>query len=223
MCEAGDVTCPVCRQRKAKRACPALGQTICTVCCGTKRLVEISCPSDCVHLAAAREHPAAVVRRQQERDVALLMPALRHLTERQHQLFFLFHSVVARHTPEGFARLNDDDVAQAAGAVAATLETASRGVIFEQAAESPVAQRLANELKAMLEEVRQHGTKVYDGEAALALRAIEAGARDTRTRAQGETTAYLSLMSRLLQANIAAQPATQRPEAAGPAGSIVLP
>ena len=223
MCEAEDVTCPVCRQRKPRRACPALGQTICTVCCGTKRLVEISCPSECAHLAAAREHPAAVVRRQQERDVALLMPALRHLTERQHQLFFLFHSVVARHTPEGFARLNDDDVAQAAGAVAATLETAARGVIFEQAAESPVAQRLVNELKAMLEEVRQHGTTVYDGEAALALRAIEAGARDTRTRTEGGTTAYLSLMNRLLQANIAAQPAARRPEAAGPAGSIVLP
>ena len=124
------------------------------MCCGTKRLIEISCPSDCVHLVAAREHPAAVVRRQQELDVALLMPTLQGLTERQHQLFFLFHSVIARHTPEGFARLNDDDVAQAAGAAAATLETASRGVIYEHAAESPTARRLGSELTAMLEEVR---------------------------------------------------------------------
>lgn len=214
------MTCPVCRQRKARRACPALGQTICTVCCGTKRLVEIDCPADCVHLAAAREHPAAAVKRQQEQDVALLMPTLRHLTERQHQLFFLFHSVIARHTPEGFARLNDDDVAQAAGAVAATLETASRGVIYEHAADSPVAQRLGHELRAMLEDVRQHGTTVYDGEAALAVRAIEAGARETRTRTDGSPTAYLSLMNRLLQVNKAA--ATAETPAA-PASSIVLP
>ena len=35
------MACPVCGQRKARRECPALGQTICTVCCATKRLVEI--------------------------------------------------------------------------------------------------------------------------------------------------------------------------------------
>ena len=216
------MTCPVCNRRKPRRACPAIGQSICTVCCGTKRLIEISCPSDCVHLAAAREHPAAVVRRQQELDVALLMPTLHGLTERQHQLFFLFHSVIARHTPEGFARLNDDDVAQAAGAAAATLETASRGVIYEHPAESPTARRLGSELTAMLEEVRQHGTTVYDGEAALALRAIEAGARETRQRSGGGTTAYLSLMGRLLQVNKAGQAAAEG-QPASPARSIVLP
>src|SRR5688572_3913875 len=173
--------CPLCRTRKARRACPALGQTICTVCCGTKRLIEISCPSDCAHLAAAREHPAAIIRRRQEHDVALLMPTIRHFTERQQQLFFLFHAVIARHAPEGFARLNDDDIAQAAAAEAATLETAARGVIYEHAAESPVAQRLGAEFKTMLDEVRQHGSTIYDREAAIALRAIEAGARETRT------------------------------------------
>lgn len=223
MCEAEDVACPVCDHRKARRACPALGQTICTVCCGTKRLVAINCPADCAHLAVAREHPAAVVRRQQERDVALLMPALRHLTERQHQLFFLFHSVIARHTPEGFARLTDDDVAQAAGTLAATIETASKGVIYEHAAESPAAQRLAAEFKALLEDVRSHGTTVYDGEAALALRAMEAGARDTRVRADGSPTAYLSLMGRLLQVNRTAAGARSAGMGTGPTSSIVLP
>ena len=93
-----DVACPVCNSRKARRACPALGQTICPVCCATKRLVEINCPSDCPHLTAAREHPAAVVKRQQERDVAVLMPTIRELTERQYQLFFLFQTAIARHT-----------------------------------------------------------------------------------------------------------------------------
>ena len=39
------------------------------MCCGTKRLAEIRCPSDCTYLVSAREHPAAVVRRQQETGV----------------------------------------------------------------------------------------------------------------------------------------------------------
>ena len=168
-----DMACPVCAQRKARRACPALGQTICTVCCATKRLVEINCPPDCAHLAATREHPATVVKRQQEQDVALLLPTLRELTERQHQLFFLLQTAIARHIPEGFARLSDDDVADAAGALASTFETAARGVIYEHAPESPVARRLAADLKAMLEEMRTQGAKVYEHETAVVLRAIE--------------------------------------------------
>lgn len=218
------MVCPVCDQRKARRACPALGQTICTVCCGTKRLVEINCPGDCPHLNAAREHPAAVVKRQQERDVALLLPTIQHLTERQHQLFFLFHGVIARHTPAGFARLNDEDVAEAAGVAAATLETAARGVIYEHAAQSPVAQRLAREFGGLLEEMRTHGATVYDREAAIVLRAIEQGARDTGKVAGGDTAAYIALTGRLLQVNrAAAVEAPAEPSEPPRQGTIVLP
>ena len=214
------MACPVCNQRKARRECPALAQTICTVCCATKRLVEINCPPDCLHLTAAREHPAASVKRQQERDVAMLLPTLRELTERQHQLFFLCQTAIARHTPEGFARLNDDDVADAAGALAATFETAARGVIYEHAPASSTAQRLAHDLRTMLEEMRKQGAKVYDHEIAVVLRAIESGARDVRKRSDGAANAYLALMGRLLQVNRLAR--TESPQEA-PASSIVLP
>lgn len=221
------MACPVCNQRKARRACPALGQTICTVCCATKRLVEINCPPDCAHLAAAREHPAAVVKRQQEQDVALLLPAIRDLTERQHQLFFLFHTAIARHTPDGFGRLNDDDVAGAAGALAATFETAARGVIYEHAPESPVAARLAAELRTMLEEMQKQGAKVYDHETAVVLRAIERGAREVRTQLGGAQDAYLLLVGRLLHVNRMARTGNQPAAPASPEtrsnSSIVLP
>ena len=200
------MSCPVCESRKPRRACPALHQTICAVCCGTKRLVEIQCPDDCAYLTSAREHPAAVVKRQQEHDVAVLLPTLHGLTERQHQLFFLFQSLIASHTPEGFARLVDDDVAEAAASVAATLETAARGVIYEHAAQSRPAQRLAGEMTAMLAEMRQQGAAVYDREAAVVLRAIEKGARETRKVEPGDAS-YLTLMGRLLQRNRAAAPA----------------
>ena len=200
------MSCPLCRSRKERRACPALGQTICPVCCGTKRLTEIACPDDCVYLTSAREHPAAVIKKQQEHDVAILMPTLQGLTERQYQLFFLFQTAVARHAPEGFTRLVDDDVAEAAAAVAATLETAARGVIYDHAAQSLPAQRLAADLKTMLAEMRQHGAAVYDREAAIALRAIEKGAREIGKLEPGGTS-YLTLMARLLQRNRATTPA----------------
>ena len=189
------MTCPSCGQRKARRSCPALNAQICAICCGTKRLTEIACPPDCTYLAAAREHPAAVVRREQERDVAILLPTIRHLTERQYQLFFLFHSVIARHTPEGFARLHDGDVADAVGALAATLETVSRRVIYEHQAQTIPGRRLVGDLKQLLDEIEKEGARVFDHEAAVTLRAIEAGARI----GDGAATAYLDLMRRLLQ------------------------
>ena len=197
---------------------------ICPVCCGTKRLVEIKCPSDCVYLAASREHPAAVVRRQQEEDVAALLPSMSGLTERQHQLFFLFQSVIARSRPDGLARLTDEDVAEAASACAATIETAAKGVLYEHSPATLPAQKLAVEFRALLAQVREHGATVYDREAAIALRAIERGAR-TLTR-PGEPTAYLSLMGRLLQVNQAAEPeagGSAEAPAAGRTGSIIIP
>jgi hypothetical protein len=210
------MTCPVCNRAPARRACPALAQTICPVCCGTKRLVEISCPSDCAYLTAAQRHPAAVVQRQQARDVAALMPTLRHLTERQHQLFFLLQTVIARHQPEGFVRLLDADVAEGAGSVARTLETAARGVIYEQPAGSRVGAALAAELKQMVEHVRQQGAPVGDLEAAAVLRAIEQGAR----RPEGEgSTAYLELMARLLHVRRPAGDASPQ----SPATTLILP
>jgi hypothetical protein len=156
------------------------------------------------------------VKRQQEHDVAILLPTLHGLSERQHQLFFLFQSLIARHTPEGFARLVDDDVAEAASAVAATLETADRGVIYDHPAQSLLAQRLATEMKTMLAEMRQQGAKVYDREAAMVLRAIEKGARETRNTEGGDTS-YLTLMARLLQRNRAAAPAPAQPS------SLIIP
>jgi len=174
-----------------------------------------------VHLASAREHPAATVRRQQERDVAALLPTIRHLTERQQQLFFLFQSAIVRHVPDGFGRLNDDDVADATEAAAKTLETTAKGVLYDHPAQSPVAQRLAGELKALIERVREEGTRVYDGEAAITLRAIETGAREVRKALpDGGSTAYLDLVRRLLQANSVEQRAA---EEAKPESRLILP
>jgi hypothetical protein len=215
------MTCPSCRQRKGRRACPALSQTICTVCCATKRLVEIDCPDDCPHLAAAREHPAAQVKRQQERDVAVLLPSIRHLTERQHQLFFLFHSAIARHTPQGFSRLVDEDIEQAAGAVAATLETAARGVIYEHTASSMPGQRLAADLTALVGQIRSQGATVSDAEAAIALRAIEHGAREAKKTGGGTDFSYVSLIARLLQVRRAQGAGPQ--ESTKPASPLILP
>jgi hypothetical protein len=90
------VICPLCGVRRARRGCPALGKQICAVCCGTKRLVEIQCPSDCPWLASAREHPPAVAVRQQQRDFGVMLEGMRDFSRRQSQLFILVTTFLVR-------------------------------------------------------------------------------------------------------------------------------
>ena len=152
----------------------------------------------------------------------MLLPSIRHLNERQYQLFFLFHTAIARHVPQGFSRLVDEDIEQAAGAVAATLETAARGVIYEHAAASLPAQHLATDLTALLGQIREQGGSVSDAEAAIALRAIEQGARDAKKAGDGSDTSYASLIARLLQVR-RAQQGTASKEPAKAASSLIVP
>ncbi|MBI2828702.1 MAG: hypothetical protein HYX77_05465 [Acidobacteria bacterium] len=158
------------------------------------------------------------MRRRQERDVSRLLPTIRHLTERQYQLFFLFHTVIARHKPQGLTRLVDSDIAEAAAALAATLETAARGVIYEQMPPAPPAQALSAEMKTMLARMREQGAAVYDRETAIVLRAIEQGAREVKAPDEGDA-AYVDLIARLLQVNAA----RHAPAEAAPARALILP
>jgi hypothetical protein len=105
--------------------------------------------------------------------------------------------------------------------VAATLETAARGVIYEHSASSLPAQRLATDLTALLAQIREQDGTVSDAEAAIALRAIEQGARDAKKTGDGTETSYASLIARLLQVRRAQ--ATGSKEPAKPASSLIVP
>jgi hypothetical protein len=211
------VTCSLCSRRPAKRACPALGRDICPTCCATKRLNEIRCPADCVYLDAAQKHPAAVVRRQQEHDISVVIGALgQRPTEMQLQLFFLLGSLIRGHRPEGLATLGDADVADAAAAMAATLEAAGRGVIAELAAGNAVSEGLRRKIDGFLAEVGKGGGSRFGRDAAEVLRAIERGARHEAPGVGTEVNAYLSLLGRIL-------PPAPEQAAAKPASSLIIP
>lgn len=215
------MTCPLCSTRPGKRRCPALNQTICAVCCGTKRLVEIRCPDDCVYLASSRRHPAAAVQRQHELDVALLLPAMSGFTERQSRFFFLFQSISLRHPSDALRPVVDADIAEAASATAATLETAARGLIYERAPASLTAQELSAAFGRAFEEIVEQvkGPRTpLERDAARALRGLEEAARRVGPLCGDARTGFIALMRRVL----GAQHSHDGPPAA-PAPSIILP
>jgi hypothetical protein len=198
------VICPLCKKRPAKRACPALRHDICTVCCATKRLAEIHCTEDCRYLESAQRHPAAVIKRQIDADVTVLMATIGPLSEPQLQLFFLLQSMVLSYKPEtlsaiSVAPLTDADVALAAGALASSLETASKGLIFEESTGSVVAEGLRRALKAVIDEVTKNGGSRVQSEVAFVLRGLERGARHEGGHIPPGETSYLEIVARVFQ------------------------
>jgi hypothetical protein len=193
------MVCPLCSQRKTRRACPALGHQICAVCCGTKRLTEIRCPSDCAYLATAREHPPAALVRQQQRDFGLFVHFTRDFNERQSQLFLMACTFLARYEPPALHQVLDDDIGAAAGALASTFETAARGVIYEHRPASPPAERIAAGLKPLLLEAGQHGGTAFERDAAVVLRRLEDAVRELHAIAPDERRGFLDLVGRIIR------------------------
>jgi hypothetical protein len=215
--------CPLCGQRRARRACPAVGATICAVCCGTKRLREIACPADCGYLSAAREHPAAVVQRRQEQDARFYAPIVGELSEPQYRLLLLFQAVSLKVAEGAMPPLRDDDVADAANAVASTLETAEKGILYEHRAGSLPARLLADELSAAIDEVSrsERRPRTLKPDAVAALRRLRQGALDAASAMPGDDPpVFLGLMRRMMAA---VAETTPRADAPAPPQRIIIP
>ena len=198
------MSCPLCNTRRPKRSCPALGRQICAVCCGTKRLTEISCPPTCSYLSAAKAHPPAIAQRRQERDLKFLLPMLTELTEPQYRLLLFFQGITLKHSESALPPLGDEDVADAAGTAAATLETAGKGIIYQHQAASIPAQRLSDAMMAAVQELRTHAGSSYaalERDAAGALRQLARGASEAgRALAGDEPPVFLKLIGRIMAA-----------------------
>lgn len=156
------------------------------------------------------------------------LAALVHeLSEPQQRLTAALFGYLAGDRPHALG-LVDADLERAARALAQTCETASRGIVYEHAADTAAAQRLAGELQQVVEAEREDGRRLSDDDAADVLRRIETGAREAR-RALGEDEderAYLAMLGRVWAANRSRGGASRDPDADGkPAseGLIVLP
>lgn len=187
--------------------------------------MEIRCPETCPYLASAREHPPAVVQREQQRDVAALTHTMRDVTERQQQLMFLLLGIARRYEGDPLQSLVDADVADAARALASTLETENRGVIYEHQPGTLAAQRLVTDWKALFKDIssREGGERLVHRDGPVALRAIEHGATELGRVLPGGDHAYLQLIARMLRPRPGESEATQPAEPSASSGLILPP
>ena len=136
--------------------------------------------------------------RQQQRDLEWLAQRMRDLNQQQSQLFFLINTFLVGYDPPALQPLIDDDVVEAAGALAATFETSARGVIYEHHPASFPAERLTAALKSLLAEIGQKRGTSFERDAAVVLRRIEEASRGVRDVDQGNRRVFLDLLGRVI-------------------------
>ena len=183
--------CPLCSGRPGKRYCPAIAKQICAVCCGTKREIEIDCPSSCSYLKASRSYEsekpipdpevAAKVHNFGERFVEQYHPILDAVTA----------SILEERMASAW--LVDNDVIEVFKSLKATMRTLSSGIYYESLPETPVRLSLFRCLKSIFDE----RMKPDPGGARNALKVTEAM----------EVLDFLILVA---QANSSVRPKTRR-------------
>ena len=130
--------CPLCAKRRPERFCPAKGQKICAVCCGTEREVTLDCPADCSYLIAAHRYE-----QEHRKPLAETEAPFREV---QVSPDFFYHQQPLLsglgQTIAGFSRewkeLADSDVLTAISSLAETYRTLVSGIYYEKPPATPL-------------------------------------------------------------------------------------
>ena len=141
--------CPLCTERSAKRFCPAKQTSICAVCCGTKREVEIDCPSSCVYLKSGRSYESET--RPLDPEVVARARAFKpdFVSEYGPVLEVLGRAVAEERQRSPW--MVDPDVLEVYRALGATMKTLSSGIYYETLPEGPARIAVFRTLKAILD------------------------------------------------------------------------
>ncbi len=148
------MVCPICEKRKGARFCPAKGETICAVCCGTGREVTIDCTPDCPHLLAAHryedEHPRALPPDTPLLDVNLPSDVVHTHQQLMAALAFTIAKFCAAQRDA-----TDADVLAGMQALGETYKTLRSGIYYEKSPDAHLPRELYAALTGFIAEVKQ--------------------------------------------------------------------
>ncbi len=192
-------TCPLCSERSGKRYCPAKETLICAVCCGTKREIEIDCPSSCSYLIAGSTYEAE--KRVPDAEVAARIQ--KYGDEFVEQFFTILDLLSATVLEERSQSpwLVDNDVIEVYKALSATMKTLSSGIYYETLPDLPVRLSLYRRLKTVLDGLMQpdpnidrRSLKVSEASDVLEFLTIAAEVNST---IRPKSRRYLDMLSRM--------------------------
>ena len=147
--------------------------------------------------------------------------------EPRQQLYLFTLTLFERFRGDGLDAALDADVISALEALAATYDTASRGLIYEQQAATAPAQRLAAGIRGVFDELGHGRPSGFAADAAEVLRRLANRARSVSADSPRSTRAFLDLAARVARrfGSPDAAPADPGAQAAQtPSGSgLILP
>jgi hypothetical protein len=141
-----------------KRFCPARGENICSVCCGTEREVTIDCPADCPHLVASREYDEG--RRQVDwSKIPFADARIPFEFAQSHSMLLAALISSIWEYARDHRQVVDSDAIAALQALAETYRTLSSGLYYEKPPDYLYQRDLYHALKAALEEFKEAETQ----------------------------------------------------------------
>ncbi len=187
--------CPLCGQRRGKRFCPAKSVLICSVCCGTKRQVEIACPPDCSYLTGVHAGSWEGRESDRRRDLVRIAPHIEGLGQDEAAVFFYLLAGIVRLSVK-HRDASDALWGQAVTALRKTLETKESGLVYEHPAEGFRSQELTREMRELLQPPDAEQPVAPDRTLLRALTAVDGCLADT-IKERGDPRAFLSTAARL--------------------------
>ncbi len=136
--------CELCDKRKPKRYCPAKRTSICPVCCGEKRGVEINCPLDCqYYVEGQKQHQQKIMQQR---------------IKKEGTRSYVRKAELYKHNPELFAQLEkgfvaifradktltNKDLVSGLYLAYKTLETEKKGIIYQHQSGNKYADEISN-------------------------------------------------------------------------------
>lgn len=217
------MSCPLCARRKGKRHCPAKGAAICAACCGSKRRVEVACPDDCPYLTGSHAGSWDGRETEMRRDARRIGPFLETLDEEEEAPLVLMTLASLPAVRARVRGLDDAVLHQALGALAKTVATREKGILYEHPAEDALTAAAVRELSGLYEVKEEDGSIVRPRDASLlrVLEALQKAVESTLREASGPT-AFLDTATRLA-GRMMAEAGGPPPAAEPPAPRLIVP
>lgn len=148
--------CPICRKRKPQRYCPAMGEKICAICCGTEREVTIDCPLHCPYLAAAHRYEEETLKTKEPTEMPFADVNFPPDLIQEHETFVVgacatILKFAALHPP-----ISDADILASLSALAETARTAAAGIYYEKRPDDSRRRDLYAELANFLVDIKKN-------------------------------------------------------------------
>lgn len=156
------MNCPICQKCKPERYCPAIGEKICAICCGTEREVSLNCPLHCPYLISAHRYEEETLKTKAPRNTkepeeipfadVRFPPSL----IRDHETLAVGACATIMKFAGQHSTITDADVLASLSALAESARTAAAGIYYEKRPDDALRRDLYTELADFLTNVKKH-------------------------------------------------------------------